>query len=101
MKDSELSGKIKKKLDEFEQLENIYPSSEWGNDLMEKVSTVHQYSPTKFSTGAITTVLLILILINVGFIFSTLVNSSAKEVNRANDLRVISSELLVNPISIK
>jgi hypothetical protein len=100
MKESELIGRVNKKLDEFEKLDSIYPSPDWNNSLMEKVSSVHQYSPTKFSTGVITSMVLILILINVGFILTTLVNSSVKEGRRAQDLQVISSELFVNPISI-
>jgi hypothetical protein len=101
MKEPELSGKVQQKIDEFEKLELIHPSSDWNNRLMEKVSSVHQYSPTKVSTGAITALVLFLILINVGFILTTLVNNSLKESDRAKDLQIISCELFVNPVSIK
>lgn len=100
MKDQEISSRVQQKLDEFERMDKIYPSADWNSSLMGKISSANQYSPVKFSTIRMNVLLLILILINVGFLLTTLAADSLKDRNRATDLRVISHELLINPVSI-
>jgi hypothetical protein len=100
MKEPELSGKVQQKIDEFASIELIHPSAEWKNSLMQEIGSVHQFSPSKVSTGSVTVLLLFLLLLNVGFILTTLVNKNESKYNRSIDLKVISTELLVNPVSI-
>jgi hypothetical protein len=100
MKDPEINFRVQQKLEEFEQMDRIYPSVDWNSTLMERINSVPQHSPAKYSIVRVNMLFLILILINVGFILTTLVNGTVKESNRIKDLQVVSHELLINPFSI-
>jgi hypothetical protein len=101
MKESELNNRISQMLNAFESIENIQPQEGWSQSLMDKLSSAKRpaypgHSKTKFIVA-----ILFIVLMNIGFILSTIIkNDSRNTLSRNNDLQVISKELLINPTSL-
>jgi hypothetical protein len=101
MKESELNNKVEQTLMEFETMGNIQPSADWNQSLMKRVASSKPYSSSIFySVNLAIVTILIIILINLGFILNTIINDSRQSLNRSNDLEVISKELLINLNSV-
>ena len=100
MKEQELNNKVSQTLQEFESMENIQPSAEWNNSLMQKLSVAKPNSIAGFSSSKFAVLMLFVVMANIGFVFKTVMNDSQQTPNRDKELQVISKELLINPISI-
>jgi hypothetical protein len=100
MKESALSNKVLQKLKEFETIENLQPSADWTQSLMNKLDSAKPYPTSGFSATKFTVVLLFIILVNIGFILNAMIRDSHQSLYRDKELLVISNELLINPISI-
>jgi len=97
MESTNLQNKIIQTLYEFESLENIEPTSDWNQTLMEKIA-----SKQSNDTGLKYKVLvLLLVSINITFLLIFSGNKSISKPSQQNiDLRAISNELLVSPNSL-
>lgn len=100
MKEKKFNSSISQTLQEFESMENIQPSTEWHNSLMQKLSVAKPNSISRFSSPKFAVVILFLVMANIGFVFTTVMNVSQQTPRRVKDLQVISKELLINPGSI-
>lgn len=81
-------------LQEFESIENINPSIHWDFELEQKL----RHSSTSKSTAAskVSLLLFLLVLLNIGFIWSSLKTESIKNSMTRNDhFQIISDELLI------
>ena len=93
--------KVMDALKEFETIENIEPSDDWNRSLMERLSSVKPRSASIFPSTKMLVAIVFVVTINIYFLLNALVIHSGYSVHRNNDLKVISRELLINPISIK
>ena len=99
MKKQELNNKVSQALHEFDSMKNLQPSAEWNDSLMQKLSVAKPNSITTHSTSKVVILILFIVLANVGFVFKTVMNDSQQIPRRANELQVISKELLINSSS--
>jgi hypothetical protein len=97
MESTKLQNKIIQTLHEFESLENIEPTSDWNQTLMEKIA-----SKQSNTTGLKYKVLvLLLVFINITFLLIFSRNKSVSKPSQQNiDLRTIANELLISPNSL-
>ena len=93
----ELHNRVTQTLLEFESMENIQPSAEWNDSLTQRLSATKQNSTPKSSSTNFALMMLFMILVNIGFIFKTMINDSLQISNRNKELQVVSKELLFNP----
>ena len=100
MKEQELHNRVAQTLQEFESMENIQPSGEWNDSLMQKLAGAKQNSTTTFYLPKYAVVILFLVMANIGFVFKTVMDDSQQTPGRDKELQVISKELLINPGSI-
>ena len=100
MKEQELNNRVSQTLQEFESIENIQPSSEWNDLLMQKLSLAKPNSLAKFSSPKFAVLILFVVMANIGFVFKTVMHDTQQTPNRDKELQVISNELLINPSSI-
>jgi hypothetical protein len=100
MKESPVSKNVLRKLDEFDKIGNIHPSDHWNQTLMERLATVKVNSGSDFPKTKFSVVLLVLFLVNLGFIMNAILRDTGKSLNRNNELQAISKELLINPITL-
>ncbi len=96
MKPNTLNEKVIEKLQEFESLENIYPSSDWDYELQMKLQ-MHASIKTTF-ISKYNFILVCIVLINCGLIVFSLLNESKPTTTRTTNLEVISNELLISSI---
>ena len=103
MKKSSIDGKVFQKLNEFETLKNIEPSSGWNSSLMNRLASLSSASVSTVTYGSTRFVITVLffILINVGFILNSIIHNSHHNLYKNKELETISQELLINPVSIK
>ena len=97
MKGSEVNNRVLQTLSAFEELDNIESSAEWNRSLLDKIDTVKPQSTLGFPKMSFTMVMLFILLINVGFILNTVLNTSQKSTSHKSELQLISKEILVNP----
>lgn len=100
MKEQELNTRVSQTLQEFESMENIQPSAEWNDSLMQKLSVAKPNSIATFSSSKYAVVMLFVVMANIGFVFTAVMNDSPQAPNRDKELQTISKELLSNPSSI-
>jgi hypothetical protein len=101
MKESAFSDKVIRKLNEFETMQEIQPSAEWNDLLMTKIASAKPVHVSDMpSTGFVVSVLFI-VLLNLGFVLSSILNKSNTQSYKDKKMQVISQELLINPLSIK
>ena len=99
MKEAELNSRVSQLLNEFENIEDISLHPEWNYSLMEKLSA-QKHHPKKSGKGKIISILLMIIIANVGLVVALINKNFQHNIEREIELRTISKELLVNPISI-
>jgi hypothetical protein len=99
MKESELSSKVKQKLSEFDTIGSIQPSEAWNQSLMHRLAASRQSSNSDLASVRFLIVVLLLVLINIGFILNTVIRKSNQTSLRDDDLQTISEQLLINPPS--
>jgi len=93
MKSNELNEKVLKKLQEFETLENIYPSPDWDTELHIKLqlnSSIKANYISKYNF-----ILVCIVLLNCGLILFSLFNEPKQTTSRTTNLELISNELLI------
>ena len=100
MEEPVLNNKAILMLKELDTIEDIQPSENWNQALIDKLYTSKHSSKLIFSSTKIAIIVLFIILINVGYIIGTVINSSKHDIHRNNVLQVISKEFLINPTSI-
>jgi hypothetical protein len=101
MRESAISEKVNQKLSEFENIVNIQPSAEWNNTLMNRFDSAKRGSnSSQIFTGLMIPIIFV-VLINIGFIMNTVIKNSHQPSTKDQEFRLISEELLINPVSIK
>jgi hypothetical protein len=100
MKESDLKYIVQQKLVDFDNVSPIQPSEEWNRSLMMKLEHSKRSSNAGFTTARFLMAVLLLVLINLGFILNSIMRNSDKINYRSNDLQIISKQLLINPVSI-
>jgi hypothetical protein len=100
MEESVLNMKVLKILNEFDAIEDIQPSADWNQSLMNRISSSKPHSLPDFLPARFALVVMLFVLVNLGFILSSLIGNSNKVLYRDKELLVISNELLINPVSI-
>ena len=95
MENEELNNRIQESLQQFEGLENISPSNEWNESLRKKLTRTK--SKTTSSTLVISVALLC--ILNLGFAFTMLMKNNPVTNERDENLKLVSQELFINPIT--
>jgi len=88
-------------LKEFETIENIETTDDWNRSLMERLASVKPRSASPFTSTKMLVAIVFVVTLNIYFLLNALVIHPGYSAHRNNDLKVISRELLINPISIK
>ena len=101
MEEPVLDNKAILMLKELDTIEDIQPSENWNQALVDKLYASKYSSKPIFTSTKLAIIVLFIILINVGYIIGTVINSSKQDIHRNKVLQVISKEFLINPISIK
>lgn len=100
MKESEVNNQISQRLMEFESMDVIHPTADWSNSLMERLYSVKpNYSPI-ISSVKFTIAVLLIFIINIGFVLISIFNDSQQSTLRDKELQIISKELLIYTNSI-
>ncbi len=96
MKQNLLENKINQSISEFENLSNIEPSSDWEQNLLNKIS-----SKQSQSSGVKYTVFIIFIIcFNIAFLIEfSRKESVSQSSQKSMELKNISTELLISPNS--
>lgn len=94
MEHKNLNTKLMAALQAFDAIENIEVKDNWNETLMAKIAQAQvkpetQQFPVKFAT-----MITCLVLINVGFVTSTIINNDNQDLARDKTLKIISKELL-------
>ena len=100
MQEQKLNNRVSQTLQEFESMENIQPSVEWNDSLMQRLSVAKQNSTTTFNSLKYVVVILFVVMANIGFALKVIRNNSEQTSDRAKELQLISKELLSNPTSV-
>jgi hypothetical protein len=100
MKESEFNNEVLHKLADFEQVGNILPSKEWNDALVSRIAMIKSKTSSKHLVTKYTFIIILIILINIGFILNSFIRITNHSSGRNNELNVISKELMVNPVSI-
>lgn len=90
MKEQELNSRVSQTLREFESMENIQPSTEWNDLLMQKLSVAKPNSIARFSSSKFAVLILFFVMENIGFVFKTVMNDSQQTPSRDEVLQLIS-----------
>jgi hypothetical protein len=93
--------KVMDALKEFETIENIETTDDWNRSLMERLASVKPRSASPFTSTKMLVAIVFVVTLNIYFLLNALVIHPGYSAHRNNDLKVISRELLINPISIK
>ncbi len=97
MKESEVNNRVLQTLSMFDEIGDIDSTADWSQSLMNKISTVKPQSASGLPKIRFVVATLLILLINVGFVLNTMLNSSKKNTTHKSELQLISKELLVNP----
>ena len=100
MKESEIYSQMSQKVREFESLEDIQPSSDWNQALMNRLATSKIHRGPVFPPVKSALALVFIILVNLGVILSMISNNNRQSFSRSSELNAISKEFLINPTSI-
>jgi hypothetical protein len=100
MKESDLKYKVQQKLVDFDNVRSIQPSEEWSQSLLTRLEQSRYSSNARFTSTRFIFAVLLLILINLGFILNSVIRNSDKTLYHNNDLQIISEQLLINPTSL-
>ncbi len=95
MIESELNKKVMQKLNEFEAIEEIQPTSDWSLSLMNRLDNTKPNSSSRYTPMRFAAIIVFFVLINIVFILN-INHSSQQNLGRNLELQIISKELLVN-----
>jgi hypothetical protein len=100
MNESAYSGQVMQKLNEFEMMQNIQPSEGWNESLRNKIASAKSGSSSKLPSARFIIPVLLIVFVNIVLFLNTITNNSQQGSNKDKELRIISEELLINPVSI-
>jgi hypothetical protein len=100
MKESEINNQVRLKLNEFETIAELNPSAAWKNSLMERLESTGNNSGQGMFSSKFTFVILFIFLVNIGFLMNSIVRNSYPSKLNEKELQALSSEFLINPVSI-
>ncbi len=100
MIERELNNKIDQALTRFENLGNLQPDNDWNRELMDKLNKPYSPNGGRLAMGSYAFAVLLLVLINVGFVLVSLKSNASEPKRHKSEMQVISRELLINPSSI-
>lgn len=98
MIEQELNSEIQSKLEQFAKMESIIPSESWESTLDRKLRNNKRGSNAALNIKV--GVVVLILIINLGFILTSVFNKNTFVSKQEPDLDLISKELLVNPTSI-
>ena len=101
MKESAFSGQVMQKLNEFEMMQNIQPSVGWNESLRNKIAYAKSGSASNLPSARFIIPVFFIVLVNIVLFLNTIISTSQQGSYKDKELKVISEELLINPISIK
>ena len=96
MNDSELNKTVQRKLHEYETLAVIKPTEEWSRTMNERIKSVKPYSSSFLHSAGLSIAVLLITLINIGFVLAAIIHKSAETTDRKSDFETIYRELLIN-----
>ena len=99
MKDTTLKNKVSQKLQEFELLQDIEPSSGWNQSITDRLTTSKPKKAPMHPATVFAIIALFFVLGNIVLILNTTFKDTGRNLQRDNDLQVISKELLINSTS--
>ena len=100
MKEQELNKKVFESIQEFESIGNIESSVEWNNSLIQKISLAKPNSRFVMVSHKYLLIVMLIAVLNIGLIFKAINISSNQIPSRKEELKLVSKELLINPISL-
>lgn len=100
MKESEVKYKVSETLHAFETIEPMEVSAAWELSLLDKIAKGKAHSPSMLRQNKFVVMLFFVVLINIGVIVGSMISGDKQPSQRNSDLKVISSEFLINPTSI-
>jgi hypothetical protein len=99
MEEQELNKKVSAALSEFEALQRYELSADWDTQLRNKLRIAQSKRENRTPALGLAVIVLFFILANLGLILGKGATKNQTDV-RDEELRAISNELLINPISI-
>jgi hypothetical protein len=100
MKEYVFDDKVVQMLNKFESLQYVQPSAGWNDLLIERIAMAKPVSTSFLPSRGFVLGVIFVVLINIGFILSSILSTPLKTSNQVDELKVISKELLINPISL-
>lgn len=100
MNDRNLNTEVTGNMELYEAMDDIIPSDEWKEKLMDRVKSVKPYKSSVFSQIKFTIAIFLITILNIGIILTAIFNDSRQTLSRDNTLKIISKEMLVNPNSL-
>lgn len=100
MKEQELNKKVFESIQEFESIGNIESSVEWNNSLIQKISLAKPNSRFAMASPRYLLIVMLIVVLNIGLIFKVINISSSQISSRKEELKFVSKEFLINPISL-
>ncbi len=100
MNELELNSRVFERLSEFEEIDEIQFSSDWNNSFTLRLNKTKRHSRAGLPNTKFTILILFFVILNFGFILNVLNTGNHNSFDRKSELKIISNELLVNPISI-
>ena len=91
---------ISKTLKGFDLMEELQPSAGWNESLMNKLSRSAPLSSSRMPRAAIVAVM-VMIVVNLAIFISQLKISPGRSDGRDAEYKIISHELLSNPVSLR
>jgi hypothetical protein len=99
MKEPDIYNKVQQKLAEYDNIDLIHPTDSWYKSLSVKIENNRKTKPGTISSG-IYTAIIFLVVLNLGIVLNSILNSSESRGYANTDLEVISSQLLIGSTSI-
>jgi hypothetical protein len=100
MEDPKINEIISKTLNEFDLMEQLQPSAGWNESLMDRLGRSAPVSSSRMPRAAIVAVM-VMIVLNLAIFISQLKTSRGGPDGRDAEYRIISHELLSNPVSLR
>jgi hypothetical protein len=99
MKETEFTDQVRLKLHEFETIDEIQPSSDWNQSLMNKLNSASSSVPGMNVSG-FTVLVLFIVFVNIGSMINTIIRTTDQTQQRDQDLKTVVREFLINPDSV-
>ena len=100
MNRSETDNSVLRKLESFDSLEDIVPSSSWEQTLFRKLETANTLAESKVWSKGISVLALAFVLVNASVLFYVSKSSHGNLLTRDSEYETLSSQFLINPILV-